>query len=430
MLDAVSSALIGQALAGRYVVRRPIARGGTGRAHEAEDRRTGRRVAIEVLPPELVADASCMERFRREVHVAAKVACPTLAAVHDVHLDGSTAFVVMDLLEGPSVADVLASEGPLAWPRALRIAIEVAEALEHLHRAGLDDRQLEPASVTLVGEGAREQAKLIGLGAAQLEACVERSRVAGSDAVQGGGAPADLWALGALLHHMLTGERPVGEATLRAPGPDVPAELGQLVEALLSGAPQARPTVTEALARLSVLRARRAEALSASAELAAVAPRREDEPSVARALRRAPLKSTPPARSVPLRRPARRVAIGALLACAVAAVLVALALAGAREPVQVVHTGALASEAAPGFASTLDPALRACVEPASHAPGASIASYEIALGPDGAPTELVPRGGDATPAERTCIEGALRAARWPRGSQARETVSLLRSTGE
>ena len=117
-----------------------------GAVYEARDERLGRRVALKVLLDELAHDPTCAERFRREARAVAAVTHPSLVSIHDLSLDTSPAFLVMELVEGPSLRDVLASEGRVQWRRALGLIADVPGATEgalpllfkRRHRAQVD----------------------------------------------------------------------------------------------------------------------------------------------------------------------------------------------------------------------------------------------------------------------------------------------------
>ena len=210
---------------GPYEVLGAIGAGGMGEVYQARDTRLKRTVAIKVLPRELSGDAQRRARLEREARTLASLSHPRICTLFDVgEHDGST-FLVMELLDGDSLAERL-KRGPLPLPQALEIAAHVAEALDAAHKRGIVHRDLKPGNVMLTKSGA----KVLDFGLAKLRAGGELDRYAsteaepltGTGAVMGtlqymapeqiprrdADARADLWALGAMLYEMATGARP------------------------------------------------------------------------------------------------------------------------------------------------------------------------------------------------------------------------------
>ncbi len=266
-------------LGGRYRIVHAIARGGMGAVYEARDEQLGRKVAIKVLRDELAHDPSCRERFAREARAVASVSHPSLVAIYDLALDASPAYFVMELVEGRSLADHLASEGSWRWPRAAALVGDVLEALAALHEAGIVHRDLKPANVLVVRKGGVERAKVVDLGVAQLLGGEAYQKLTTTGAVVGTpafmapeqlageaiGPAADVWAAALLLHIAITEHRPFAathvpqllhaihfepHAKLRASRPEVPIALEAIADAMLDKTPGKRPSAREAAARL------------------------------------------------------------------------------------------------------------------------------------------------------------------------------------
>src|SRR6476619_2625042 len=112
-----------------------------------------RRVAIKTLHPELALDDGLRARFRREAIAAAKLGHPDIVATYDTGEDGDVAYIVMELVDGPTLRTLLDDHGPMPVPQTLRIAREVAAALDHAHRHGVVHRDIKPANVLIPAEG-------------------------------------------------------------------------------------------------------------------------------------------------------------------------------------------------------------------------------------------------------------------------------------
>src|SRR5438105_8231081 len=133
-----------QTLNGRYVIERLLGRGGMARVYEGTDSVLGRTVAIKVLAPEFAGDRAFVARFRREAQAAARLNHPGVVSVFDTGSDDSLHYIVMEHVDGRTLADVLAEEGPLPPRRATEIAAAVADALAFAHAAGVVHRDVKP----------------------------------------------------------------------------------------------------------------------------------------------------------------------------------------------------------------------------------------------------------------------------------------------
>jgi eukaryotic-like serine/threonine-protein kinase len=156
---------------GPYEIVAPIGAGGMGEVYRARDTRLERTVAIKVLNSELVAGPELRGRFEREAKVISQLQHPNICVLHDIGTEGSTDFLVMEFLEGEPLSERL-KRGALPAGAVLKIAIEIADALEKAHRAGIIHRDLKPANVMLTKSGA----KLLDFGLAKPMA----ARVAGT----------------------------------------------------------------------------------------------------------------------------------------------------------------------------------------------------------------------------------------------------------
>ncbi len=277
--SASAPSLAGQLVGGRFRILYAIAAGGMGAVYEARDEQLGRRVAIKVIRPELLGDPVARARFRREALATAAVTHPGLVTLHDVALDGDPAYFVMELIDGQTLDTLLHREARLFWPRALRLALDVLDALEALHAAGIVHRDVKPSNLMVVGEGDRERCRLIDLGVARLlTAPADDARTASGVAV---GTPAymapeqfagervgptvDVYAMGLVLYKALTGAHPYSSSAVTADGAahargsaiepvhalarDVPPAVSALVETMIARSPARRPASAAHVAR-------------------------------------------------------------------------------------------------------------------------------------------------------------------------------------
>jgi eukaryotic-like serine/threonine-protein kinase len=139
---------------GPYEIQSPLGAGGMGEVYRAKDTRLERTVAIKILPAHLSSDPVLKQRFEREAKTISTLNHPHICTVHDVgHQDG-TDFLVMEYLEGETLAQRL-NKGAVALPELLKISIDILDGLEQAHRAGIVHRDLKPANVMLTKGGAK-----------------------------------------------------------------------------------------------------------------------------------------------------------------------------------------------------------------------------------------------------------------------------------
>jgi hypothetical protein len=162
---AAATAQVAIGRIGRYEVRREIGRGPMGIVYEAQDPELGRAVAIKTAPFDLTKkDPHCLEdRFLAEARIVARLSHPSIVAIHDVGRDEDTGtlYMALELLEGPTLAEVTLKRAPIDWREALRITSRIAEALEHARRQGVMHCSVEPDHIVLLPSG---QPKIMGLG--------------------------------------------------------------------------------------------------------------------------------------------------------------------------------------------------------------------------------------------------------------------------
>lgn len=208
-------------IAGRYRLEARIGRGGMGVVWRASDQLLGRRVAVKelVLDETLSADEARRQKDRtlREARAVAQLSHPNVIVVHDVVEHGERPYIVMELIEGGSLADRLSRTGPVDAREAARIGIALLGALRVAHAAGVLHRDLKPANVLV--EAGSERVVLTDFGIAQVSGATtltETGSFVGSpeytapERMSGErtGPESDLWSLGAMLCAALTGESP------------------------------------------------------------------------------------------------------------------------------------------------------------------------------------------------------------------------------
>ncbi|MFO0606655.1 MAG: serine/threonine-protein kinase [Polyangiales bacterium] len=214
----------GDVIAGRYKVVRRLGSGGMGAVFEAENLRTGRRVALKIVHAELAAKPELARRFEREARAAAQLEHPHVVDILDLGDDAARGiqFLVQEFLEGESLADRMVREGPLSPRAALEALTPIADALAAVHAAGLVHRDVKPENVFLQRRGEAETPKLIDFGVVAYAAGPPTVRLTKAGTLVGTPAymspeqaldasvdgRADLWSLGVVLYEALSGERP------------------------------------------------------------------------------------------------------------------------------------------------------------------------------------------------------------------------------
>jgi hypothetical protein len=203
-------------LAERYQLGELIATGGMGTVHRAVDTHLGRPVAVKILKRELADDATFLERFRREARAAAVISHPGVARVYDYGERPSGPFIVMELVDGDTLAERIARGGPLPWQHAFATAEQVATALSAAHTHGVVHRDVKPANI-LIDRAGRVKVTDFGIArAARATTLTRPGMVLGSanyvapEQAQGNtvGPAADLYSLGCVLFESVTGSTP------------------------------------------------------------------------------------------------------------------------------------------------------------------------------------------------------------------------------
>ena len=239
---------IGQEL-GAYLITSLLGKGGMGEVYRVRDTRLKRDVAIKILPDEFAHDPDRVSRFQREAEALAALNHPNIAAIYDLQQIGPTRFLVLELVEGDTLADVLMKRGALPFDQASHIARQICEALEAAHEHGIVHRDLKPANVKIMPEGTVKvldfglakalEVSPVGIGQGETLAnsptlslrATRVGQVLGTAAYmspeQAKGRHvdrrADIFAFGCVLYEMMTG-RPAFD------GDDVPEVLGAVLK--------------------------------------------------------------------------------------------------------------------------------------------------------------------------------------------------------
>ncbi|MEE1743702.1 MULTISPECIES: serine/threonine-protein kinase [unclassified Streptomyces] len=264
----------GRLIGGRYQLATILGQGGMGQVWTAYDQRLDRRVAVKLLRPDRVtgpvdgeAADELRRRFVRECRVTAQVDHPGLVTVHDAGSDGDDLFLVMQYVEGADLADHLAEHDPYPWQWSVAVAAQLCAVLCAVHAVPIVHRDLKPRNVMVRPDGT---VTVLDLGVASvLDTDTTRLTHTGSpigspaymapEQAMGGavGPYTDLYALGVLLHELLSGEVPFAGSTalgvlhrhlyepplpVRRIRPDIPEPLEALVLRLLAKDPQHRPS--------------------------------------------------------------------------------------------------------------------------------------------------------------------------------------------
>ncbi|MEU1279668.1 serine/threonine-protein kinase [Streptomyces sp. NPDC005805] len=273
----------GRVVAGRYELSALIGQGGMGQVWAAYDQRLDRRVAVKLLRPDHMAAATAADemrrRFVRECRVTAQVSHPGLVTVHDAGSDDDDLYLVMQYVDGADLADHLAEHDPYPWEWAVSVAAQLCAVLGAVHAVPIVHRDLKPRNVMVKPDGT---VTVLDLGVASvIDTDTTRLTHTGSpigspaymapEQAMGGavGPYTDLYALGVVLHELLSGNVPFAGSTVlgvlhrhlyeppvpvRQARPEVPEALEALVLRLLAKDPQHRPSgaqeVYEALAPL------------------------------------------------------------------------------------------------------------------------------------------------------------------------------------
>jgi serine/threonine-protein kinase len=259
--------MTGAPVANRYRIDRPLGRGGMASVFLAHDDELGRSVALKLLAESLAGDAVFRDRFAREARLAARLSHPNVVRVFDVGESDGRPFIVMEYVDGVTLADELARHGPLQPARVADLALQMCAGLEAAHASGLVHRDIKPRNLLLRADGVLKIADFGIARAAGSTRLTEIGTILGTAAymapelAQGLEATtaSDLYSVGAVLYELLAGRPPYTAAGLYelvalqqggSPPPlaGVPAALELAIVRCLEPDPAERPASAGALA--------------------------------------------------------------------------------------------------------------------------------------------------------------------------------------
>ena len=260
--------MIQRVLARRYELQELIGGGGMADVYKAHDKLLDRAVAVKILHQQYANDAEFVEKFRREATGAAKLAHPNIVNIYDVGEEAGSQYIVMEYVSGPTLKEVIQQQGRLEPFEAVRIAREIASALESAHRNNLVHCDIKPHNILVMPDG---HVKVTDFGIAR---AVSASTMTYSGSVMGSvhyfspeqakgtaiTTKSDVYSLGVVLYEMLTGRLPYDGETpisialkhlqeepvpVRQLQPSIPPVLEAIVQKAMSKDPLTRPSSTE-----------------------------------------------------------------------------------------------------------------------------------------------------------------------------------------
>lgn len=208
--------MVGQRLGGRYQLEERVGGGGMAIVYKAKDLLLHRPVAVKVLRPQFGIDDDFINRFRREAQAVASLSHPNVVSVYDVGQDDETHYIVMEYIEGLTLKDLIIQHGALPIEDAVRIAVQVCDALEHAHQNKIIHRDIKPHNI-LIGNNGRVKVTDFGIARAATSATITHTNsVLGSvhyfspEQARGGhtAEKSDIYSLGIVLYEMVTGQLP------------------------------------------------------------------------------------------------------------------------------------------------------------------------------------------------------------------------------
>ena len=253
--------MVGRRIA-HYEVLALLGAGGMGAVWKAKDTMLGRDVALKTLPPHFECDASALARVELEAKLLASLNHPNIAAIHGLGEDGDKRFLVLEFVEGETLADRL-RRGAIPLDESLRIARQISDALEAAHEKGIIHRDLKPANIQITEDGA---VKVLDFGLAKVQDTLPKPGIEATapQMIMGTAAymapeqargrkvdrRADIWAFGVVLYEMVTGTRPfrgadsdetIASNLTKEPDLDsVPVEVRRLIRRCLEKEPKNR----------------------------------------------------------------------------------------------------------------------------------------------------------------------------------------------
>jgi serine/threonine-protein kinase len=215
--------LLGRVLEGRYRVLQKVGEGGVGTVYLAEQVRTGKRMALKVLQPSFRGGSEIVDSFLDEALTVSRIGHDHVVDIYyGARRPEGLAFLAMEYLDGTDLGRLLEAEGPLPWPRTRRVLLQVASALDAAHGMGIVHRDIKPQNIMLTRRNGHDHVTVLDFGVAQLVVSRDQGVAVGATAFSGApyyispehalGRPidrrADIYSLGCVMYHMLTGGPP------------------------------------------------------------------------------------------------------------------------------------------------------------------------------------------------------------------------------
>jgi len=213
---SVTGITAGTRVAGRFIVGDQLGAGGMGAVYQASDEQLGETVALKVIAGSALLDPAAADRFRREASAARRISHPNVVRIHDIGEEHGVLFLSMEYIAGASLADLIERHGKVPLPQLRTIASQICAGLSAAHEAGVVHRDLKPGNI-LIDE--RQHVKIIDFGLARLphlEGMTATGMIIGTpeymapEQIRGRAVDprTDIYALGAVLYHALTGRPP------------------------------------------------------------------------------------------------------------------------------------------------------------------------------------------------------------------------------
>lgn len=227
LVKVMQDPLVGTTLAGKYEILSVVGHGGMGVVYKARDALMERFVAIKMLKAQLISDSMSVKRFHQEGRAASRINHPHVITVHEFAISPSgQPFIVMDFLEGTSLAQVIKNDGQVGVERTVKILAQACDALNHAHRHGVVHRDLKPSNIVLINyDGEKDFVKVVDFGVAKLitgagqdlQRLTQAGEVCGSpvymspEQCQGDELDprSDIYSMGVVIYETLTGKLPL-----------------------------------------------------------------------------------------------------------------------------------------------------------------------------------------------------------------------------
>lgn len=208
--------LEGRLISNRYEIIKRVGNGGMATVYKAKDHTLNRFVAVKILKDEFTTDEEFIKRFNSEAQAVASLTNPNIVSVYDVGNEGNLYYIVMELVQGKTLKEVIQEEGKLSWKWSLKVAVQIAQALDAAHKNNIIHRDIKPHNIIITEDG---MAKVTDFGIAK---AVSNSTITAFGTTLGsvhyfspeharGGftdAKSDLYSLGVVMYEMLTGKVP------------------------------------------------------------------------------------------------------------------------------------------------------------------------------------------------------------------------------